>query len=461
MSLKKKLLLPFIIILTLILCGWGQTGHNIINKNAVLSFPPQMNEFLSWSDQLALHASDADNRKSADPTEAPKHYIDIDSYPEFVSTGRISQDYDSVVTAHGESFVIGEGILPWAIITTYDTLEKCFERRDWNKAVLVAADLGHYVADSHQPLHITKNYNPGGLHSRYETGMIDRYQAQIVYSGDSVQFVQNIPDFVFSTIYSNYIYVDSVINADVKAKAVNSDTRSDAYYQALWNITGSFTVKLFKSASYKLACLIYTAWVNAGSPLISGGYLPVELVSFSAAALSNSVALNWKTATENNNMGFDIEKSSDGNVFKKISFVKGKGSTTEENLYTFTDKNVNTGTYYYRLRQIDYNGTYSYSNVVTVKIGTSPERFSLFQNYPNPFNPTTKIQYAVGSRQLVTLKVYDMTGKEVATLVNKIQTAGNYEVQFSAGSKQLASGIYFYRLKAGNYISTKKLVLLK
>jgi hypothetical protein len=428
-----------------------------------------MNEFMSWADQLALHASDADYRKGDDPTEGPKHFIDIDSYPEFVSTGRISQDYDSLVAAHDSSFVINEGILPWAIIAAYDTLEKCFERKDWDKAVLVAADLGHYVADSHQPLHITKNYNPGGLHSRYETGMVDRFQSQIIYSGDSVQIIQNIPDFVFSTIYNNYIYVDSVINADIQAKAVNSDTRSDAYYQALWNITGSFTIKLFKSASYKLACLIYTAWVNAGRPLISGGYLPVELVSFNAAAINNSVALNWKTATEKNNMGFDIEKSSDGNVFKKISFVNGKGSSTEENLYTFTDKNVNAGTYYYRLRQIDYNRTYSYSSVLTVKIGTTPEKFNLFQNYPNPFNPTTKIKYSIPSARsplpggarggLVTLKVYDILGCEVAALVNENQKAGNYEVEFNAA--YLPSGLYFYRITSNNFIATKKMLLMK
>ena len=258
MSFKKKLLLPFLIILTLILCGWGSTGHKIINKNAVLSFPLQMNEFMSWANPLSLHASDADYRKDSDSTEAPKHFIDIDSYPEFVATGRISQDYDSVVAMHGESFVIEQGILPWAIIATYDTLEKCFERKDWNKAVLTAADLGHYVGDSHQPLHITKNYNGQytnqyGVHSRYETGMINNYQSQIIYSGDSVQFIQNIPDFVFTTIYINYKYVDSVLNADKEAETFAGNTNSSQYYQKLWELTGSFTIKLFKSASYKLA----------------------------------------------------------------------------------------------------------------------------------------------------------------------------------------------------------------
>ena len=267
MQSRKRFLFIPLIILVLILGGWGQVGHKIINKNAVLSFPPQMSPFLYWADQLANHASDADNRKGSDPSESPKHFIDIDSYQEFISTGRISQNYDSVVALHGASFVTSEGILPWAIITTEDSLTAAFKREDWNKAILIAADLGHYIADAHQPLHITKNYNPGGLHSRYETTMIDKYDSQISYGGDSVSFISNVPDFVFSTIYKNYPYVDSVIEADKQANTFAGSTKSDAYYQKLWELTGAFTDSLFSSASNKLAALIYTAWINAGSPL--------------------------------------------------------------------------------------------------------------------------------------------------------------------------------------------------
>ena len=368
-SVRNNSLAPVLILLTLILCGWGSIGHKIINKNSVLSFPTQMKDFLSWADPLSSHASDADNRKNADPTESPKHFIDIDNYPEFVSTGAISQNYDSVVAAHGSSFVISEGILPWAVVATYDSLQKCFERKDWNNAVLTAADLGHYVADSHQPLHITKNYNPGGLHSRYETEMLKRYQSQIIYSGDSVQFISNVPDFVFSTIYYNYQYVDSVLADDVQAKAVSSDIKSDAYYQKLWELTGSFTTNLFKNASNKLASLIYTAWVNAGSPL------PSTTSVFSSA---------------NDQITFQLE-----------------------------------------------------------------------QNYPNPFNPETVIGYQLPVAENVSLKVYDMLGREAATLINEYQGAGVHHSQFSIINSQLSSGVYFYRLTAGAYSSTKKMIVLK
>ena len=267
MQSRKRFYAVPLIILLLILGGWGQVGHRIINENAVLSFPFQMKAFLNWADQLASHASDADNRKNSDPSEAPKHFIDIDSYAEFVSTGRISRDYDSVVAVHGQSFVLNEGILPWAIIAAEDTLTAAFKRLDWNKAVLTAADLGHYIADAHQPLHLTKNYNPGGLHSRYESTMIGKYAGQIKYNGDSASYITDIPAFVFSTIYANYKYVDSLIQADKQAIAFAGDTKSDAYYQKLWELTGTYTDSLFSSASNKLASLIYTAWVNAGSPL--------------------------------------------------------------------------------------------------------------------------------------------------------------------------------------------------
>lgn len=161
--------------------GWGQVGHHIINYNTVLSAYPELAFFNTWADSLAAHASDADYRKDWDPTEAPKHYIDIDNYPEFIATGTIPQDFDSLVAIHGLSFVMDQGILPWAIINTADSLEAAFEINDMHKAMLIAADLGHYIGDSHQPLHITRNYdgqytNQNGVHSRYETHMIGDFR---------------------------------------------------------------------------------------------------------------------------------------------------------------------------------------------------------------------------------------------------------------------------------------------
>ena len=140
--------------------GWGSGGHRKINEHAPASFPSSMT-FLKagWTVLLADHGSDADKRKSWDPTEGPKHYIDIDDYPEFLLNGKIPQSYDSVCALHSESFVTDKGILPWATLITFDSLRNCFERLDWDNAGLFAADLGHYVADGHQPLHITRNYD--------------------------------------------------------------------------------------------------------------------------------------------------------------------------------------------------------------------------------------------------------------------------------------------------------------
>ncbi len=270
---KQKIYTYTIISIAIILISWGSTGHKMINQKATLSFNQQMMQFLVWTSDLTNHASDADYRKDTDTSESPKHYIDIDNYQDFVFDHRILQDWDSIINAFGYSSVINEGILPWATVTTFDTLTKCFARQDWNKAILTAADLGHYVADGHMPLHISKNYNGQltgntGIHSRYESTMIGSYSSQIVYSGDTnLQVIQNVNQYVFNYIYNNYKYKDSILIADNQAKiAAGGSTTSSVYTQNLWNKTKGFTTLLFQNASHALAELIYTAWVNGGSP---------------------------------------------------------------------------------------------------------------------------------------------------------------------------------------------------
>jgi hypothetical protein len=144
--------------------------------------------------------------------------------------------------------------------------------------------------------------------------------------------------------------------------------------------------------------------------------------------------------------------------WQPITFIKGNGTTTEPNTYYYLDKNLSAGVYQYRLKQIDFDGSFEFSSIVEVEINI-PDKFSLEQNYPNPFNPSTSIQYAVGNRQFVQLKVYDILGNEVATLVNEEKSPGTYEVEFNA--TQLSSGVYFYRLQAGDFIETKKMILLR
>ncbi len=195
-----------------------------------------------------------------------------------------------------------------------------------------------------------------------------------------------------------------------------------------------------------------------------GGIVPVELTSFTAALNGNDIDLQWQTATETNNSGFEILRLSqnDNYVWEKISFVPGHGTTTAGKNYFFTDENVLPGTYSYRLKQIDFDGSFSYSEIIEVEV-IAPLVFSLEQNYPNPFNPTTNIKFLIADFGSVSLKIYDVLGNEVATLINEEKPAGNYEVEFhsAVSNRQLASGIYYYQLRAGIFVETKKMVLMK
>ena len=187
--------------------------------------------------------------------------------------------------------------------------------------------------------------------------------------------------------------------------------------------------------------------------------LPVELASFTATTNRNSVSLNWSTATETNNAGFDVErKAATGTEWTKVGNVAGNGTTSEVRNYTFTDR-ANTGTYNYRLKQLDVNGNFEYFNLSNeIEVGV-PNSFDMSQNYPNPFNPSTKINYDLPVDGKVSIVLYDLTGRQVASIVNEVKTAGYYTVSFNASN--LASGMYFYRISAGNFVSTKKMVLVK
>ena len=188
------------------------------------------------------------------------------------------------------------------------------------------------------------------------------------------------------------------------------------------------------------------------------GIIPVELVSFMSSIINNSVNLNWITATELNNSGFDIEKSTDNSSWNKIGFVSGNGTSTEVHNYSFADQNPFVGTSYYRLKQIDFDGTTEYSNTIEVVYGAVSD-FALEQNYPNPFNPTTKINYSIKEKGNVELKIFDLLGSEIAVLVNEEKDPGNYDVSFDASS--LSSGVYLYTIKSGSFVQTRKMLLMK
>ena len=260
------------------------------------------------------------------------------------------------------------------------------------------------------------------------------------------------PQFVSSSINPTHPYSILGISPCVDAglDSYNSqdyDIRGAGYSRKLSGATGATGTIDMGAYEYKLG-------VDA---------LPVELTSFTASNERNGVSLNWQTATETNNYGFEVERRSMDNGrlkmdnWGKIGFVDGHGTTNAPQRYTFTDT-PGGGKCAYRLKQIDRDGKYEYSKEVEAIVPV-PDVFALLQNYPNPFNPTTVIKYSIVSVSNVVLKVYDVLGKEVVTLVNETKQPGSYSAVFNASL--LANGLYFYRLEAGQFSDVKRLTLLK
>ncbi len=212
-----------------------------------------------------------------------------------------------------------------------------------------------------------------------------------------------------------------------------------------------------------LTVIIFTGVTSGDQPL------PVGLTSFDALVQNNIVNLKWSTATEVNVYKFEVERKAAaqnkiGNIWEKISEISANGNSNSTKSYSYEDKNLEAGDYQYRLKTIDLNGSFSYSNSAFAKI-SAPEKFVLSQNYPNPFNPSTNISYQLPADGNVSLKIYDAIGREVSTLVNTFQKAGYHNLKFDAS--QFSSGIYFYRLIFGstdsgnNYTEIKKMILVR
>lgn len=196
------------------------------------------------------------------------------------------------------------------------------------------------------------------------------------------------------------------------------------------------------------------------SDTITYGALPVELTNFSASVYDRTVELTWQTSEEINNAGFDVERSVSGSQdWNKVGFLQGHGTTNNSYIYSFADRNLASGTYSYRLKQIDYNGEFEYHNLTSEVVIGVPDKFALSQNFPNPFNPETKINFQIPTDGFVSLKVFDNSGKEVATLVNQSMTAGFHTTNFNAST--LSSGVYFYRLETQGFVKVMKMALVK
>jgi len=197
--------------------------------------------------------------------------------------------------------------------------------------------------------------------------------------------------------------------------------------------------------------------------------LPVELVSFDGKYVDNSIILNWNTETESQNYGFDLERrnplsspfnnEANQGVWEKIAFVPGNGNSSSPKFYSYTDTEIiNSSVYYYRLKQIDTDGSFTYSDEILVTVAI-PKYFLLGQNYPNPFNPKTRIDFRLAEKQRVSLRVYNMLGELVQELLNEVKPPGSYSVTFNAS--KLPSGIYIYRIQTESFATNKKMTFLK
>jgi hypothetical protein len=233
-------------------------------------------------------------------------------------------------------------------------------------------------------------------------------------------------------------------------------TNNGTTWTANTGATGTiYSVKFYNNSDVGLAGGTSGALYKSNLPPV-----PVEFTSFTAAQIGNVVNLNWATATEINNYGFEIQRSLDKGDFITVGFKNGNGTTTQPQQYQFSDNinDINATSISYRLKQIDFGGRFEYSKVVNID-NIAPTSLSLSQNFPNPFNPSTAITFSVPSDQFVSLKVYNSLGQEVSTLVNNVVKAGTHTVNFNGAD--LMSGIYYYTFKAGSFVQTNKMSLLK
>jgi hypothetical protein len=272
--MNKKLLLFFVLVLlpVAVILSWGAKGHKLINKKAMELLPDEMSGFVKWQDYISIHSVDPDLRRDNDKTEGPKHFIDIDFYPEFLN-GKMIEDKSQLVAEYGDSTVTKMGLLPWATLNTYNNLIKAFREKDRDKALIYASDLGHYIADGHQPMHTIMNYNgqmtgQKGIHFRYESIMVDSNLSQIAtdFEAEKAKYIDNKLDFIFNYIADANSVSDVLFDADQYAfKKVNSHDSAE-YYRLLWFKTKYITETQIDNAARDFASLFYSAWIDGGKP---------------------------------------------------------------------------------------------------------------------------------------------------------------------------------------------------
>lgn len=375
---------PAFVLLALSVCAptvvhaWGYEIHRTVNRAATTHLPPEFEGFAQWADSLERFSTAADERKCCVPGERIKHFIDIDDYEAFFD-GTLPHAYDAMVARYGQARVDGNGTVPWAIAAALEAMTDAFVSREWPRVVLLAADIGHYVADSHQPLHLTLNYDgqltgQAGLHARYESAMTEIYMRRFVpRPGRASAYVYPL-EAVFEWIEAIYPGAGQVLTADERATAAaNGLSGTFPYYEALWREMGTDTERWVRDASVAVSCMWLTAWRAAGSPLLPG----------------DSPA----------------------------------------------------------------NGP-----------GAAPTLVRLAPAEPNPFNPTTRLRFEVGDPGHVVLRIFDVRGHLVRTLLSTEVGRGERNVTWNGrddAGDPVASGAYHVRLERGEYAAGRKVVLVR
>jgi hypothetical protein len=264
--------------------AWGRDVHRLINRSAVDCLPAEFGRFGQWTDDLERLSTAPDERRPYTEGEGIRHYIDIDDYPEFFA-GTLPHDYQAMVARYGASRVEENGIAPWAIEETYLDLADAFRARDWDRAVALAADIGHYVGDLHNPLHCTLNYDgqlsgQDGIHSRFESEMTRRYLESLTPSARTASALPDVLESVFDGIDQVYPGVQIILAGDRTARAqAGGHVNGDAYYDALWMELGQYADHWIDEACVAVASIWTTAWVEAGSPPLPGAS-PIQATTF-------------------------------------------------------------------------------------------------------------------------------------------------------------------------------------
>jgi len=272
MRILKFSFLVLLLIPSIGIFAWGDKGHKVIAQFSMNLLPYQIKITNDMKASIIEHSVDPDSRKKDDKSEGPKHFIDIDSFKEFLD-GQIITSRDSLTKLYGGDAIIENGILPWATVDTFQKLVEAFKSKNKKEIILYMSDLAHYVGDGHQPQHATINYNGAltgqkGIHMRYESGMIDVNLEQIKnsFTKQTPYYVKNVLEYVFNYILESNSYLEVILSADKYASKKTNGNFNNDYYRLFWFRTKYVTVNQFNSAGLSLASLIYTAWKDAGKP---------------------------------------------------------------------------------------------------------------------------------------------------------------------------------------------------